>query len=67
MATFLSTFDLGIAIGSFVIGLAVVEFTLTSIYFYSSFLLLGGIFIYKLLYGRFLVPKPGMKESTHTG
>jgi MFS family permease len=51
-ATFLSIFDLGIGIGSFIVGLAVAKVGFSSLYFYSSFLVLIGIFIYYLLNGK---------------
>lgn len=52
MATFLSIFDFGIGMGSFIVGIVVVQFSLHSFYFYSSFILLFGVVIYNMMHGR---------------
>ncbi|MFJ8260069.1 MFS transporter [Peribacillus asahii] len=52
-ATFLSLFDFGFAVGSFVLGFAAAGIGYDSLYFYSSFLVIIGIGFYHLLYGRF--------------
>jgi MFS family permease len=51
-ATFLSTFDFGFGIGSFLFGLATVKIGYGSLYFYSTFLILAGIGVYYLLHGK---------------
>ncbi|WP_028399302.1 MFS transporter [Ectobacillus panaciterrae] len=48
-ATFLSIFDLGIGIGSFIVGLTVVKVGFSSLYFYCSILVLLGIGVYYAL------------------
>ncbi|MGG2093505.1 MFS transporter [Bacillus sp. S13(2024)] len=51
-ATFLSIFDFGFGIGSFIFGIAASKIDYGSIYFYCSFLILIGIGVYYLLHGR---------------
>lgn len=51
-ATFLSIFDTGIGIGSFVVGLLVAKIGFGSFYFLSSFYILVGIILYYFLYSR---------------
>ncbi|MEA1012702.1 MFS transporter [Bacillus cereus] len=51
-ATFLSIFDLGFGIGSFIFGIAAANIDHGSLYFYCSFLTIIGIGVYYLLYGR---------------
>ncbi|MBD8067674.1 MFS transporter [Bacillus sp. PS06] len=51
-ATFLSIFDLGIGLGSFIIGLAAANVEFNSLYFYCSLFVLVGIAIYYLLHGK---------------
>ncbi|CAH0345361.1 MFS transporter [Bacillus sp. CECT 9360] len=51
-ATFLSIFDFGFGIGSFMFGLATSKIDHGSLYFYSSFLVVLGLFVYYLLHGR---------------
>ncbi|MEH7076944.1 MFS transporter [Neobacillus drentensis] len=52
-ATYLSTFDFGFGIGSFLFGLATVKVGFSSLYFYSTFFVLAGIGVYYLLQGKF--------------
>ncbi|WP_458414663.1 MFS transporter [Schinkia sp. CFF1] len=54
-ATFLSIFDFGFGIGSFLFGLATVKIGYGSLYFYSTFLVLVGIGVYYLLHGKYLL------------
>jgi MFS family permease len=54
-ATFLSIFDFGFGIGSFLFGLATVKIGYGSLYFYSTFLVLAGIGVYYFLHGKFLL------------
>ncbi|RAN76858.1 MFS transporter [Bacillus sp. SRB_331] len=51
-ATFLSIFDFGFGIGSFIFGIAVTKIDHGSLYFYGSFLIISGIGVYYLLHGR---------------
>ena len=51
-ATYLSTFDFGFGIGSFLFGLATVKVGYSALYFYSSFFVLAGIGVYYLLHGK---------------
>lgn len=51
-ATFLSIFDIGIGVGSFLIGLVAAEFSFSEIYQYGSLYVLGGLFLYYSLYTR---------------
>ncbi|MDZ5472722.1 MFS transporter [Bacillus sp. 31A1R] len=51
-ATFLSIFDLGIGIGSFVIGLAAAKVDFHSLYLYGSLYILLGLVAYYLLHAR---------------
>jgi MFS family permease len=51
-ATFLSIFDFGFGIGSFLFGIAAAKIDHGSLYFYCSFLIIIGIGIYYLLHGR---------------
>lgn len=51
-ATFLSIFDFGFGIGSFIFGIAAAKIDHGSLYFYCSFLIIIGIGIYYLLHGR---------------
>ncbi|RAK16891.1 putative MFS family arabinose efflux permease [Anoxybacillus vitaminiphilus] len=50
-ATFLSIFDFGFAIGSFLFGLAAAKISYSSLYFYSTFFIIAGIGLYYLLHG----------------
>ncbi|MCQ6280763.1 MFS transporter [Bacillus sp. EB600] len=52
-ATFLSIFDFGFGIGSFLFGLATVKVGYGSLYFYCTFIVLAGIGVYYLLHGKF--------------
>ncbi|WP_307838222.1 MFS transporter [Bacillus cereus group sp. N21] len=64
-ATFLSTFDFGFGIGSFIFGIAAAKIDHSSLYFYCSFLILIGIGVYYLLHGRISsrsIVKKGKKE-----
>lgn len=51
-ATFLSIFDLGIGVGSFVIGLAAAKVDFSSLYFYCSLYVLFGLVVYYFLHGK---------------
>ncbi|MEQ6353834.1 MFS transporter [Lysinibacillus sp. M3] len=51
-ATFLSIYDFGFGIGSFIFGIAAAKIDYGSIYFYCSFLIIIGIGVYYLLHGR---------------
>jgi MFS family permease len=62
-ATFLSIFDLGIGIGSFIVGLVGAKAGFGSLYFYSSFLVLIGIGVYYLLHGRTSIPSINKNQS----
>ena len=63
-ATFLSIFDLGIAFGSFFIGMIAIKVDFSSLYFYGSFLILFGLIIYYFLHGKSQVVKKHIKTST---
>lgn len=52
-ATYLSTFDFGFGIGSFLFGLVTEKVGYSSLYFYSSFFILAGIGVYYILHGKF--------------
>jgi MFS family permease len=51
-ATFLSIYDIGIGLGSFLIGMLAAKVSLGTIYLYSSIYVVAGIFLYYLLQGR---------------
>ncbi|PLR94658.1 MFS transporter [Bacillus sp. T33-2] len=51
-ATFLSIFDTGIGLGSFIVGLAAAKMSFSQLYLYSSGYVLLGIAIYYVLHGR---------------
>ncbi|KAB7705282.1 MFS transporter [Bacillus aerolatus] len=51
-ATFLSIYDLGIGVGSFIIGLAVTGMSFSALYFYCAIYVLFGLFVYFYLYAR---------------
>jgi len=51
-ATFLSIYDIGIALGSFVVGLAAAKMNYSSLYFLCSFYVLIGIVLYYFLHTR---------------
>ncbi|QED46989.1 MFS transporter [Cytobacillus dafuensis] len=51
-ATFLTIYDFGFGIGSFIFGIAAAKFNHGTLYFYCSFLIIIGIGIYYLLHGR---------------
>ncbi|MGE7693704.1 MFS transporter [Lysinibacillus sp. NPDC094177] len=51
-ATFLSIYDFGFGIGSFIFGIAAAKIDHGSLYFYCSFLIIIGIGVYYLLHGR---------------
>jgi MFS family permease len=60
-ATFLSIFDFGFGIGSFLFGLATSFVKYGQLYFYSSFFVLIGFLVYYLLHGRLSSPAIGKK------
>ncbi|MBT2736767.1 MFS transporter [Bacillus sp. ISL-7] len=51
-ATFLSIYDIGIALGSFLLGLAAAKIDYSSLYFLCSFYILFGIVLYYFLHTR---------------
>nr|WP_263325054.1 MFS transporter [Neobacillus sp. Marseille-Q6967] len=51
-ATFLSIYDMGIALGSFFVGLIAANMSYSSLYFLFSFYVLVGIVLYYFLHGR---------------
>jgi MFS family permease len=51
-ATFLSIYDIGIALGSFVMGLAAAKMNYSSLYFLCSFYVLFGVILYYFLHTR---------------
>ncbi|MGG1676791.1 MFS transporter [Neobacillus sp. NRS-1170] len=61
-ATFLSIFDTGIGLGSFVVGLLVAKIGFSSFYFLSSFYILIGIVLYYFLHIRKKEPVKEYKE-----
>ncbi|MCM3585682.1 MFS transporter [Mesobacillus maritimus] len=53
-ATFLSIYDIGIGLGSFIVGLAAAKVSLGTLYLYSSVYILIGLGLYYVLQGRHL-------------
>ncbi len=51
-ATYFSTMDLGIGIGSLVVGILGAEIGYSSLYFYSSIFVLAGLIVYYFLHGK---------------
>ncbi|NMD69949.1 MFS transporter [Bacillus sp. DNRA2] len=51
-ATYLSVFDFGIGVGSYVIGAAMSHISLGHIYQFSSLIIVSGIFMYYFIHGR---------------
>ena len=51
-ATFLSTMDSGIGIGSVIVGIVGAQLGYSSLYFYSSTMVLAGLVVYYLLHGK---------------
>jgi MFS family permease len=51
-ATFLSTLDSGIGIGSVIVGIVGAQLGYSSLYFYSSIMVLAGLVVYYLLHGK---------------
>ena len=51
-ATFLSTMDSGIGIGSVIVGILGAQLGYSSLYFYSSIMVLAGLAVYYLLHGK---------------
>jgi predicted MFS family arabinose efflux permease len=62
-ATFLSIYDIGIGLGSFLIGMLAAKVSLGTIYLYSSIYVLAGIVLYYLLQGRKLHSKKQHERS----
>lgn len=60
-ATFLSIYDIGIAIGSFLVGLIAAKMDFSSLYFLSSFYILIGVGLYYFMQVR----KPEMKRQKY--
>ncbi|RBW70079.1 MFS transporter [Bacillus taeanensis] len=69
ISTFLSIFDLGIGIGTFLVGIVMTQMSLQSLYFYSSFIVLFGIGLYNFLHGhhRGAVKGAVYERRTHSG
>lgn len=51
-ATFLSIFDIGVGLGSFIVGVIGARIGFSSLYFYSAFLTLLGLGLYFVLHGK---------------
>ncbi|WML48175.1 MFS transporter [Neobacillus sp. PS3-34] len=51
-ATFLSIFDFGIGVGSYIVGFAGAKIGFSSLYFSGTFIVIAGLIVYFLLYGR---------------
>lgn len=51
-ATFLSTMDSGIGIGSVIVGIVGAQLGYSSLYFYGSIMVLAGLVVYYLLHGK---------------
>ncbi|MFK2826030.1 MFS transporter [Bacillus sp. B190/17] len=64
-ATFLSVFDLGIGLGSFIIGWAVTGMSFSMLYVYCAVYVLVGLFVYSLLHGRQAKKKHQMEKGEH--
>ncbi|EDL63513.1 MFS transporter [Bacillus sp. SG-1] len=60
-ATFLSIFDIGIGLGSFLVGLAAAKISLGDLYTYSSLYVLAGLLLYYFLQGHKL--KKGKRKQ----
>lgn len=60
-ATFLSIFDIGIGLGSFLVGLAAAKISLGDLYSYSSIYVLAGLLLYYFLQGHKL--KKGKRKQ----
>lgn len=60
-ATFLSIYDIGIAIGSFLVGLIAAKMDFSTLYFLSSFYILIGVVLYYFMQVR----KPEMKRQKY--
>ncbi|MGP4059281.1 MFS transporter [Halobacillus sp. H74] len=55
-ATFFTIFDIGMGIGSYVVGAVATGIGFSSLYFNSSFIIFGAVFLYILLHGRMVQP-----------
>ncbi|WP_421383718.1 MFS transporter [Bacillus salacetis] len=62
-ATFLSIFDIGIGLGSFLVGLAAAKISFGSLYTYSTVYVLGGLLLYYFLQGHKL--KKGKRKEVN--
>ncbi|SEN87188.1 Predicted arabinose efflux permease, MFS family [Mesobacillus persicus] len=62
-ATFLSIYDIGIGLGSFLVGLAAANLSIGTLYLFSSVYILIGLVIYHLLQGRYLKKDKNHKEQ----
>ncbi|QNG60451.1 MFS transporter [Bacillus sp. PAMC26568] len=62
-ATFLSIFDMGIGIGSFIVGVITTKVAFSTLYFYSSFFILGCLAVYYFLHGRNVYPAEKENET----
>ncbi|MGI8313502.1 MFS transporter [Halobacillus mangrovi] len=51
-ATFFTIFDIGIGVGSYLVGAIATGIGFSSLYFNSSFIIFGAVFIYVFLHGR---------------
>jgi MFS family permease len=62
-ATFLSIYDTGIALGSFLVGLIAAKMDYSSLYFLCSFYILIGAVLYYVLHTRKQEPAPRLKSQ----
>ncbi|MBM4765070.1 MFS transporter [Bacillus sp. B15-48] len=62
-ATFLSVYDLGIGLGSLLVGLLAAKISLANLYGYSSLYILAGLVLYYFLQGRKLRLEKKQKEQ----
>jgi MFS family permease len=63
-ATFLSIYDTGIALGSFLVGLFAAKMDYSSLYYYCSFYILIGVVLYYFLHTRKKSPKGQQQTKT---
>lgn len=65
-ATYLSIFDTGFGLGSFVFGLAAASIKYSSLYFYGSFFIIAGIGVYYLLHGKLVSINSSEPDTVET-
>ncbi|WML41000.1 MFS transporter [Neobacillus sp. OS1-2] len=63
-ATFLSIYDTGIALGSFIVGIIAVKMDYSTLYFFCSFYILIGMVLYYFLHTKKQRPADSVKEQT---